>query len=80
MNSNARLLACCASVLMLSGCGLKGPLYPPPPEVEESELPASSTSTQPKTATLKKSQQAKNPSGSTTAPVDSSTPAVSQPK
>ncbi len=80
MNSNPRILAWCATALILSGCGLKGPLYFPPPEQEEGQASASNAVKPPKSVSLKKSQQQKNQSGVQNAPLQSVPPTSDQPK
>jgi predicted small lipoprotein YifL len=73
MIATPRVFAFCLALLALAGCGLKGPLYLPPPEPVEGEQPASDPTAQPKSVSLKKAQGQNQP-GSQTAPPQTSTP------
>ncbi len=53
MISATRFIALCQVLFFLSGCGLKGPLYLPPPEPIAMQLPSSDSASKPKPVSTK---------------------------
>ena len=79
MISATRFIALCQVLFFLSGCGLKGPLYLPPPEPVAVQQPKPDSVSKPK-AVSSKSQQQKTPEVAPDAPAQTSpAPADSSP-
>lgn len=57
MISAIRFIALFSTLLIVAGCGLKGPLYFPPPEPVEVQQPPNNADSKPKSASLKSMQQ-----------------------
>jgi len=67
MISATRFIALCQVLFFLSGCGLKGPLYLPPPEPVAIQQPSPDSVKKPK-AVSSKDQQQKTPQVAPDAP------------
>jgi len=78
MNFTLRFFAWFTALLLLAGCGLKGPLYLPPPEPEEGQKPTPEATNKPKSVSMKNLQQT-NQAGSPNAATPSPKPVGQSP-